>query len=58
MVTNSFSLRENVDRMADRDTEIIGLDLSTGQAITACQSVLQVRFPVKFSPWDRDRGVA
>ena len=58
MITNSFSLRENVDRTADRDSEIIGWDPSTGQAIKACQSVLQVRFLVKFSLWDRGLGVA
>ena len=47
MVKNSFSFRENVDKMVDRAIEIIGLDPSMANAIKACQSVLQVRFPVK-----------
>jgi len=47
MNKNSYSFRENVDKMVDRAIGIIGLDPSMASAIKACQSVLQVRFPVK-----------
>lgn len=44
--TQKLSFRQNVDRMADRAIEILGLDQGTAQAIKGCNSVLQLRFPV------------
>ena len=41
------SFRESVNLMADRAFEVLGLDEGTAEAIKACTSVLQVRFPVK-----------
>ncbi len=41
------SFREGVNLMADRAFEILELDNGTAEAIKACTSVLQVRFPVK-----------
>jgi glutamate dehydrogenase (NAD(P)+) len=43
----SPSFRESVDLMADRAMQILELDEGTARAIKACNSVLQVRFPVK-----------
>ncbi len=43
--TSSFS--SNVDRMVDHTFSILDLDEGTAQAIKACNSVLQVKFPVK-----------
>jgi len=43
--TPSFS--SNVDRMVDHAFGILKLDEGTAQAIKACNSVLQVKFPVK-----------
>lgn len=43
--TSSFS--SNVDRMVDHAFSILSLDEGTAQAIKACNSVLQVKFPVK-----------
>ena len=43
--TSSFS--SNVDRMVDHTFSILNLDEGTAQAIKACNSVLQVKFPVK-----------
>ncbi len=43
--TPSFS--SNVDRMVDHAFGILNLDDGTAQAIKACNSVLQVKFPVK-----------
>jgi len=42
---SSFS--SNVDRMVDHAFSILDLDAGTAQAIKACNSVLQVKFPVK-----------
>jgi glutamate dehydrogenase (NAD(P)+) len=44
---NGISFRSNVDQMVDRAMSIIGISPSLGEAIKACRSVLQVRFPVK-----------
>ena len=41
------SFSSNVDRMVDHAFSIIDLDEGTAQAIKACNSVLQVKFPVK-----------
>jgi glutamate dehydrogenase (NAD(P)+) len=42
-----LSFRQSVDLMVDRAGQVLKLDAGTLQAIKACQSVLQVRFPVK-----------
>ncbi len=42
-----LSFRQNVDLMVDRAGHVLKLDAGTLRAIKACQSVLQVRFPVK-----------
>lgn len=44
--SQNLSFRQNVDRMADRAIEVLGLDQGTAQAIKGCNSVLQLRFPV------------
>ena len=41
------SFRQNVDLMVDRAMSLMGMDEGTIEAIKACNSVLQVRFPVK-----------
>ena len=41
------SFRQSVDLMVDRAIEVIGLDEGTAAAIKSCDSVLQVKFPVK-----------
>ncbi len=46
-VAETWSFRDNVDLMVDRAAGIIGLDPNMTDAIKACHSVLQVRFPVK-----------
>lgn len=43
---NPLSFRQNVDRMADRAIKAIGLDDGVAEAIKACNSLLQVQFPV------------
>ena len=42
------NFKENVDHMVDRAINIINLDSGIAQAIKACSSVLQVKFPVRF----------
>ncbi len=42
-----LSFRQSVDLMVDRAGQVLNLDAGILQAIKACQSVLQVRFPVK-----------
>jgi len=42
-----LSFRQNVNRMLDRAIKVVNLDKGTAQAIKACNSVLQVKFPVK-----------
>ena len=44
---NEPTFRESVDLMVDRAMSVIGLDDGTATAIKACNSVLQVQFPVK-----------
>ena len=44
---STYSFRENVDLMVDRAAQFIGLAPDMTNAIKACHSVLQVRFPVK-----------
>lgn len=53
-----LSFRQNVDRMAGRAIKVLQIDEGTAKAITSCNSVLQVKFPVKikdkievFSGW-------
>jgi glutamate dehydrogenase (NAD(P)+) len=46
-----LSFRESVDCMVDRALQVLELEPGTAQAIKACHSVLQVRFPVRI----RDR---
>ncbi|MFQ5470713.1 MAG: Glu/Leu/Phe/Val dehydrogenase [Gammaproteobacteria bacterium] len=41
---NSF--RDNVNRMVDRAIDVLELDAGTAHAIKACNSVIQVKFPV------------
>ncbi len=45
--SSSPSFSSNVDRMVDHAFSILDLDEGTAQAIKACDSVLQVKFPVK-----------
>lgn len=45
--TTPLSFRDSVDMMADRAMQAMDLDPGTAAAIKACNSVLQVRFPVK-----------
>lgn len=42
-----LSFRQSVDLMVDRAGQVLNLEAGTLQAIKACNSVLQVRFPVK-----------
>ena len=44
---NEPSFRESVDLMVDRAIAAIGLDPGTAHAIKSCESVIQVKFPVK-----------
>ena len=46
-ISNEPTFRESVDLMVDRAMSVIGLDEGTASAIKACNSVLQVQFPVK-----------
>ena len=41
------TFRESVDLMVDRAISVMGLDEGTATAIKSCNSVLQVKFPVK-----------
>lgn len=47
MPEQAMSFRENVDQMVSHAMEILGVSDSLAEAIKACRSVLQVRFPVK-----------
>jgi len=40
------SFKDSVDQMVDRAIAVIGIDTGTAEAIKACNSVIQVRFPV------------
>jgi glutamate dehydrogenase (NAD(P)+) len=42
-----LSFRQNVNRMFDRAIKATNIDRGTAQAIKSCNSVLQVKFPVK-----------
>ncbi|GAB4350140.1 MAG: Glu/Leu/Phe/Val dehydrogenase [Gammaproteobacteria bacterium] len=42
-----LSFRESTDRMVDRALDVLQLDEGTSRAVKACESVLQVRFPVR-----------
>ena len=44
---NGITFRENVDQMVDKAMSILGISPTLGEAIKACRSVLQVKFPVK-----------
>ncbi len=44
---NGLSFRENVDHMVASAMHILGVSDTLGEAIKACRSVLQVKFPVK-----------
>ncbi|MDA3868598.1 MAG: glutamate dehydrogenase, partial [Gammaproteobacteria bacterium] len=44
---NEPSFRESVDLMVDRAISVVGLDEGIATAIKSCNSVLQVKFPVK-----------
>ncbi|MDJ0808051.1 MAG: Glu/Leu/Phe/Val dehydrogenase [Gammaproteobacteria bacterium] len=44
---NGLSFRENVDHMVESAMRILGVSETLGEAIKACRSVLQVKFPVK-----------
>lgn len=44
---NEPSFRQSVDLMVDRAIAAIGLDPGTANAIKSCESVIQVKFPVK-----------
>lgn len=46
-ITNEPSFRESVDLMVDKAMTAMKLDAGTAHAIKACNSVLQVQFPVK-----------
>ena len=46
-ISNEPTFRESVDLMVDRAMSVIGLDEGTAAAIKACNSVLQIQFPVK-----------
>lgn len=58
MELRELSFRDSVDRMVDRAIEVVELDPGIAAAIKACNSTLQVRFPVEikgrvevFSGW-------
>jgi len=42
-----LSFRESVEHMVDHAIDIMGLDAGMGDALKACQSVIQVTFPVE-----------
>lgn len=44
---NGITFRENVDLMVDKAMQILRISKTLGEAIKACRSVLQVKFPVK-----------
>lgn len=44
---NGHSFSENVDRLVDKAMAVLKIDPALAEAIKACHSVLQVRFPVK-----------
>jgi len=44
---SGVSFRESVDHMTDRAIAALGLEPGVGEAIKACNSVLEVTFPVK-----------
>ena len=44
---NGHSFSENVDRLVDKAMAVLNIDPALAQTIKACQSVLQIRFPVK-----------
>ncbi len=44
-----LTFRENTDLMVDRALAVLQLEEGTARAIKACESVLQVRFPVRLS---------
>ncbi|MDT8451728.1 MAG: Glu/Leu/Phe/Val dehydrogenase [Gammaproteobacteria bacterium] len=46
-INNEPSFRESVDLMVDRAISVVGLDEGIATAIKSCNSVLQVKFPVK-----------
>jgi len=45
--SRKLSFRQNVNRMFDRAIKATNIDRGTAQAIKSCNSVLQVKFPVK-----------
>ena len=46
-ILNEPSFRKSVDLMVDRAMAVLEMEKGTCTAIKACNSVLQVRFPVK-----------
>ncbi len=46
-IANEPSFKESVDLMVDRAMAVISLDDGTASAIKSCNSLLQVKFPVK-----------
>lgn len=44
--SQQLSFRQNVDLMADRAIEVLGIDPGTAETIKSCNAVLQVKFPV------------
>ncbi len=47
MSKNSLSFSDNVDRMADKAIDVLGLDTGLASAIKGCNAVLELRFPVE-----------
>jgi len=45
--SNGHSFSENVDRLVDKAMAVLNIDPALAETIKACQSVLQIRFPVK-----------
>lgn len=47
MAKNGLSFCDNVDRMADKALEVLGLEEGLASAIKGCNAVLELRFPVE-----------
>ncbi len=47
MVDKEFSFCDNVDRMADKAVDVLGLEKGLASAIKGCNAVLELRFPVE-----------
>ena len=45
--STSMTFSQSVDRMVDRALAVLDIDEGVGRVIKACQSVIQIRFPIR-----------